>query len=500
MTVYEQFKKTKLDLYAIGLGKGPVYSDYFCTPIGAKAIGWAGVDGIHFCFIRGFADMVFSVSPMNDYDDCVHPVARNFSDFLRLLLACGDTAAIEQAHGWTENTFLAFLAENMPDAQQQSVLEQLQDIFGLQPMENPYSYIHGLQEEFDYGTLRFKKEYIDLAPEEPVVPLAPDWKVYYHGGFFDHNGREHCGTEIPVGKVFTWDDELWHIPAVYACTSGLVVDYCVEVPLEKVRAYSEKWGDTEHLTKEQIRQMMQENPFGCFVESEIVVNGRTLNEETGNDQYWDPTLAESDVVNDEAKWVLEHYGLDAEKAWRFHRVAYPWATRRKPKITELCVTLTARPTYLLATKIHTPKAGETLSFTHPLTGDSYALTVEEVEQTNLDAHIFSDDTMEYPTHFTQMVYTLNPPIESKRFQIEDRSDGDAPRAKAHKACDFFSPTATSCAMICGIDAGVRSPAGDAPEKQYYAVCSSLHFEPVDDVEWCIGFREDLRGSVTVQLI
>ncbi len=60
MTLYEQFKKAKLDLTLLGLENGPARSDYFCTPIGAKVIGWAGVDGIHFCFIRGFDDMVFS--------------------------------------------------------------------------------------------------------------------------------------------------------------------------------------------------------------------------------------------------------------------------------------------------------------------------------------------------------------------------------------------------------------------------------------------------------
>jgi hypothetical protein len=39
--------------------------NHFCTPKGAKVIGWAGVDGIHYCFVRGFGEMVFAVSPMN---------------------------------------------------------------------------------------------------------------------------------------------------------------------------------------------------------------------------------------------------------------------------------------------------------------------------------------------------------------------------------------------------------------------------------------------------
>ena len=41
---------------------------------GASIFGWAGVDGIHFCFVRDFGGMVFSVSPMNScllYTSCL---------------------------------------------------------------------------------------------------------------------------------------------------------------------------------------------------------------------------------------------------------------------------------------------------------------------------------------------------------------------------------------------------------------------------------------------
>ena len=34
MTVYEQYKKLKLDTSWIGLEKGPARGGYFCTPIG----------------------------------------------------------------------------------------------------------------------------------------------------------------------------------------------------------------------------------------------------------------------------------------------------------------------------------------------------------------------------------------------------------------------------------------------------------------------------------
>ena len=106
-----------MDRSLIGLEPGGDENNYFCAPRGANIIGWAGVDGIHFCFIRGFGETVFAVSPMNTPGNTVHPLARDFKDFLRLLLACGDTAAPEQASGWWDQAqFDAFLWENAPAA------------------------------------------------------------------------------------------------------------------------------------------------------------------------------------------------------------------------------------------------------------------------------------------------------------------------------------------------------------------------------------------------
>ena len=97
---------------AVGIECREDNTPYFCTPKGASVFGWTGIDVIHFCFLRGFGDMVFVVSPMNTAPDYVHPVAKNFSDFLRLILVCGDVAAVEQAWMWDKIQFEAFLQEN----------------------------------------------------------------------------------------------------------------------------------------------------------------------------------------------------------------------------------------------------------------------------------------------------------------------------------------------------------------------------------------------------
>ena len=49
---YQKFLKSGIDLAALGVGRGE-NETYFCTPRGASFIGWEGVDGIHYCFVRG---------------------------------------------------------------------------------------------------------------------------------------------------------------------------------------------------------------------------------------------------------------------------------------------------------------------------------------------------------------------------------------------------------------------------------------------------------------
>ena len=61
---YQKFLKSGIDLAALGVGRGE-NETYFCTPRGASFIGWEGVDGIHYCFVRGYGGVVFAVSPEN---------------------------------------------------------------------------------------------------------------------------------------------------------------------------------------------------------------------------------------------------------------------------------------------------------------------------------------------------------------------------------------------------------------------------------------------------
>ena len=70
---YAEFAKMQIDLGALGAVGGRNAVRYICTPKGENIFGWAGVDGIHFCTVKGCGETVFSVSPMNMGQNCVQP-------------------------------------------------------------------------------------------------------------------------------------------------------------------------------------------------------------------------------------------------------------------------------------------------------------------------------------------------------------------------------------------------------------------------------------------
>lgn len=508
MNTYAKFKELNMNLSALGLRQEDTEVTYYCTPKGAKIIGWAGVDGIHYCTIHGFGELIFAVSPMN-FGDCVHPIARSFEDLLRLLLSCVDMAALEQCYAWEEEQFNAFRVDCPATNEQQIALDSIRREFGLEPMENAFAYVKELQAEFDLSEIPYTEDYYDpemnaYAPEEET-----EWQVFFDNGCRSKNGKGRAGEEITVNSRFSWGDEVWHIPAVYSCSKGLVVDFCVEIDSLKLKGFLDKWvpllKDNERIPRDVQEQLDNENPLEVKFRPQLFLNGKEFIPKHGTSTSWIPeSCLPDDVKNQrEEKQHIKHYGLDETRAWSFHRWSCPWATQRKPTIQSLKLKLERRPATINGIHFKNPSVGDVIRFTHPISHTEYKLTVQEYEQQELSSKAFAHEEYEYPTHHTAMTYTLEPDLSNKNFQVRDCLENDEPKRRPKNP---YEPQASYDACSIGIIGGADGPTailfsqGAKTKTVQHAALSALHFEPASDVEWKIVFREKLMEDVEAILI
>ena len=462
---YEKLLGSGIDLAPLGVEQGE-NETYFCTPRGASFIGWEGVDGIHYCFVRGYGPVVFAVSPMNSEPDYVHAVARDFADFLRLLLACGHGAAIEQCWNWDRQQFDAFRAENLATDEARAVMDQIREKLALEPMDDPWGYIHELQAGFDYGRIKYSDPEA-IPSSEPGE--TKEWVVRY--GF----GREKPGIEIPVNARFNWAGRDVCIPAVYSFAKGLIIDVAMATDTQTMRDFLAKWApggrarysDFNKLDHMRIRY---ENPTSFLFKVTAIVNGRELHYESASGNGWAPIEGwEHEGARD---WV-EHYGLEEDRCWQFSRIRFPW--KRRMEVKTLSARLSAETAKIPGEPFTVSGAGETVALTNPETGKRYELTVKEYVPLTLDTEDM-DEEWEYPTRYMSVEYTLAPDATEQEVYLTDVSEGDKPRRR--QTPDGFYPTATGA-----IFAMMRSDA-----EGRHSSASSFYFEPPESVTWAPVFR------------
>ncbi len=462
---YEKFLRTGIDLAPLGVerGEGELY---FCTPRGASMIGWEGADGIHYCFVRGCGGTVFAVSPMNTAPDYVHAVAQDFADFLRLLLACGHGAAIEQCWRWSRGQFDAYLAENPPTDAALAVMGEIREKLSLKPMEDAWGYIHALQDGFDYGKIKYEDPECIASPSEPE---PEPWCVRYHGG------RDKPGTELRLDRRFTWAGRECCVPAVYSCAKGLVMDVGMSAPVEDVLAFMARWAPQgkarySDFSKADRMRIEYEHPLSLDFSASVTVNGRVLDSEGASGWGWAPI---DGWENREAQRAVEHYGLDPGRCWQFSRIRFPW--KRRMKINSLSAVLTARKADIPGESFTVSRAGEEVRLVSPVDGEQYTLTVCEYSAARTK---FRDDSeWEFPEQYVTLEYTLTPELDRDDFQLTDVSEVDRPRLRRSSA--GFGPTASASALIAVISGGDGR----------HAAGSSLYFEAPQQIEWLPVFRE-----------
>ena len=145
-----------------------------------------------------------------------------------------------------------------------------------------------------------------------------------------------------------------------------------------------------------------------------------------------------------------------------------------------------------------PAAGESITLTNPVTGQEHILTVRESEAHEMDQSHFHNDAMEYPTHCVGMTYTIFPELQD--FYLRDCDNGDSPRAKNPNPYGPISMGAVGVIGMIKSDSQHTYLHPDGTPAKARAFCSSLHFEPIKELELNIVFREKRSPDIEVRLI
>lgn len=306
---------------------------------------------------------------------------------------------------------------------------------------------------------------------------------------FEENSPD--GREVPVGKSFQWSGCTFHVPSVYICDEGLIIDFCIKSDREEYRAFLEKWRylfDREKgggkPTQRERQQFEYDNPLDRMFKTAAWVNGKILKYKGGYGMQWVPNDL-IPIMRDEIdiKPFMEHYGLDPDQVWQFRRDRYYWDEEDAQELKSLELKLSQRPRMHPSTEFPTPKAGESVTIVNPLNGAEHVLTVTDIRQEKIQR--FQHEDLLFPENCTVMSYTLEPELPKDVFFVTDTAESDQPKRIGNRNTH-------------GGAISVIVSNREQSECRYTA--SSMHFEPVGEVTWQAQFRAKTVEDIKVNII
>ena len=168
MTLFERFYALNIDTSALGLKRCDDNEGWY-VPKGARVFAAPGIDGVMFCFIDGFGETVFALSPETNDDRVCHPLANNFEDFLGLVLACKSADPLEQIYWLDRDRFYHLInVENEEwhnaeiDTAKEAALSAIRSELRVKPIDEPYDFVRAVQAGFDYSRIVYTDEYYEV--------------------------------------------------------------------------------------------------------------------------------------------------------------------------------------------------------------------------------------------------------------------------------------------------------------------------------------------------
>ncbi len=318
-------------------------------------------------------------------------------------------------------------------------------------------------------------------------------KVYYSGNYWGGHRSERPGKEYLVKKEIMWGGLKWQIPAIYACSKGMVIDFCVEIPKEKIEIYLKNWNQDKRLSglsDEELEEMEKENPFSIDIDVVARMNGKELEPPRMCAVGWHPFEIERELIEDVQEELMEYYNCDRNQGWRFIRACFPWKTSRKPKMKTLFLTLKEHP--IAYSGIHftteTPCDRQEIMFNHPVSKQEYKLTISECETTTLQEKSFRfNKDLQFPNYFNTLTYSISPELPQEEFRIQDCARSDKPRSMETNSSNEISSCGVAVIGSADGPSAIFLAVKNSEEINKRVACSSLHFAQEDKVEWRMIF-------------
>lgn len=319
---------------------------------------------------------------------------------------------------------------------------------------------------------------------------------------------ELAGQEILLKKEWDWGGEHLVIPSIYLCEEGIQVVLCTQVEAGRLWDFLGKHEDWKKrgMPEEEVDELLESSPLALSWTASLEANGRKLECSSISGGGWAPEPEDEEgekgklreEINKASDPFVEYFGLDQETGWSIQRVLFPWqeGISRETLIRRMSLHLVPYPVTRTAGVFRTPCQEREISIRHPVTGREYVLNLLRWTKEQLSEDAFQDPEnpearergIEFPRYYTQMEYTVTPKLFGEEIQIRDRRPSDHPREKDKKGASKYAAGAIGYFFASKSKSTART------------AVSSLHFEPVDSVEWNVQFLVKDRKETEISLI
>lgn len=317
--------------------------------------------------------------------------------------------------------------------------------------------------------------------------------VYHDNNIWGKGSPETKLTALPINHSFLWGEQEILIPAVYVGKAGAVLDVCAKIPIEDMAAFLKKWDYKRRMslkTPEEFEQIDADNPGSREFVVEICLDGTPLVLRMSSSLRWypesviqmgnaNPASEDGFENNKSAEEWMRAYSCNKGCCWYFERLSYNW--NGEPILSPQKISLAFRANLISITAGHFSTGGscdgKTVKTADPITGQEYTLTLHSCEQIRNSFAEIGAKGVVYPECCQILSYSIAPEIDHSLFCIRDCAEGDHPRMG-----DTQEPPSGSNGPTAVFMAGKNA----APDNRM--AVSSLHFEPVSEVQWRMVFQ------------